>query len=86
MPPDPRVLLADVDRAGAEIERFMEGIGTDAFASSRRARAELLVKDVPRQIEPLDDVLQHAWRDGRLASVKWLSAGTLTSVLIGPHQ
>lgn len=37
MPPDPRVLLADVDRAGTEIERFTEGIDADAFASSRPA-------------------------------------------------
>ena len=39
MPPDRRVLLADVDRAGAEIERFTEGIDGGAYASSRRARA-----------------------------------------------
>ena len=32
MPPDPRVLLADVGRAGAEIERFAEGIDGDAYA------------------------------------------------------
>lgn len=32
MPPDPPALLADVDRAGAEIERFTERIDGEAYA------------------------------------------------------
>ena len=30
MRPDPRVLLADIDRAGADISRFTEGLTGDA--------------------------------------------------------
>ncbi len=39
MPPDPRVLLADVERAGAEIERFTEGIDGDAYAGDPLTQA-----------------------------------------------
>lgn len=30
---DPRVTLADIDRAGAGIERFTEGMNGDAYAA-----------------------------------------------------
>jgi len=32
MQSDPRVLLADIDRAGADIESFIEGMDTEAYA------------------------------------------------------
>ena len=32
MLPDPRVLLADVDRAAADIERFTAGMDGEAYA------------------------------------------------------
>ena len=33
---DPRVPLADIERAGAEIERFTEGMNGDAYAADTR--------------------------------------------------
>ena len=36
---DPRVPLADIDRAGAEIERFTEGMNGDAYAADAPRRA-----------------------------------------------
>ncbi len=51
MPPDPRVLLADVERAGAEIERFTEGDG-DAYA-----RDPLTQAAVERKFEIVGEAL-----------------------------
>ena len=52
MPPDARVLLADVDRAGAEIERFTEGIDGDAYA-----RDPLTQAAVERKFEIIGEAL-----------------------------
>jgi len=52
MPPDPRVLLADVDRAGAEIERFTEGMGGDEYA-----RDPLTQAAVERKFEIIGEAL-----------------------------
>ena len=34
MRPDPRVLLTDIDRAGADIEHFIEGMDVGAYADN----------------------------------------------------
>ncbi len=39
MRPDPRVLLADIDRAGADIERFAEGMDSGACAGAPLTQA-----------------------------------------------
>ena len=57
MPPDPRVLLADVDRAGAEIERFTEGIGGDAYAKDPLTQAA-----VERKFEIIGEALNRLGR------------------------
>ena len=52
MPPDPRVLLADVERAGAEIERFTEGIDGEAYAKDPLTQAA-----VERKFEIIGEAL-----------------------------
>ena len=39
MRPDPRVLLADIDQAGADIGRFTEGMDSGAYASDTLTQA-----------------------------------------------
>ena len=39
MRPDPRVLLADADRAGADIESFVEGMSRETFVGDGRTAA-----------------------------------------------
>ena len=34
MQSDPRVLLADIDQVGADIEFFIEGMDTEAYATN----------------------------------------------------
>ena len=52
MRPDPRVLLADIDRAGADIERFIEGMDGAAYASDARTQAA-----VERKFEIIGEAL-----------------------------
>ena len=52
MPPDPRVLLADIDQAGAEIQRFTEGMDGNAYASDTRTQAA-----VERKFEIIGEAL-----------------------------
>ena len=52
MRPDPRVLLADIDRAGADIERFTEGMNGVAYASDARTQAA-----VERKFEIIGEAL-----------------------------
>ena len=37
--PDPRVLLTDIDRAGADIEHFIEGMDVGAYADNALTQA-----------------------------------------------
>ena len=39
MRPDPRVLLADADRAGADIERFVAGMSRGTYIEDERTQA-----------------------------------------------
>ena len=39
MRPDPRVLLTDIDRAGADIEHFIEGMDVGAYADNALTQA-----------------------------------------------
>ena len=39
MHPDPRVLLADVDPAGADIERFIDGMDRESYVGDARTQA-----------------------------------------------
>ena len=52
MPPDPRVLLADIDRASEEIERFTEGMNGAAYAGDALTQAA-----VERKFEIIGEAL-----------------------------
>lgn len=52
MRPDPRVLLADIDRAGADIARFTQGMDSDAYASDTLTQAA-----VERKFEIIGEAL-----------------------------
>ena len=52
MRPDPRVLLADIDRAGADIQRFTEGMDGTAYAGDPRTQAA-----VERKFEIIGEAL-----------------------------
>ena len=52
MLPDPRVLLADIDQAGADIERFIEGMDSGAYASDALTQAA-----VERKFEIIGEAL-----------------------------
>ena len=41
---DPRILLADIDRAGADVERFTEGIDSNIYAEDAMAQAAVIPK------------------------------------------
>ena len=52
MRPDPRVLLADIDRAGADIVRFTGGMDGDAYAGDALMQAA-----VERKFEIIGEAL-----------------------------
>ena len=52
MRPDPRFLLADIDRAGADIERFTQGMDGVAYAGDARTQAA-----VERKFEIIGEAL-----------------------------
>ena len=52
MRPDPRVLLADADRAGADIESFIEGMSRETFVGDVRTQAA-----VERKFEIIGEAL-----------------------------
>ena len=52
MRPDPRVLLADVERAGSDIERFIAGMERDTYVGDARTRAA-----VERKFEIIGEAL-----------------------------
>ena len=52
MRPDPRVLLADVDRAASEITRFTEGMDREAYVGDARTQAA-----VERKFEIIGEAL-----------------------------
>ena len=54
MHPDPRVLLADVDQAGADIERFIDGMDRETYVGDARTQAA-----VERTFEIIGEAL---WR------------------------
>lgn len=49
---DPRVLLADIDRAGADIERFTRDLNCDAYAEDALVQAA-----VERKFEVIGEAL-----------------------------
>ena len=52
MPPDPRVLLSDIDRAGADIESFTKDMDAGAYAGDALAQAA-----VERKFEIIGEAL-----------------------------
>jgi len=52
MRPDPRVLLADVDRAGADVERFIDGMDRETYVGDARTQAA-----VERKFEIIGEAL-----------------------------
>ncbi len=54
---DPRVLLADVDRAAADIARFIEGMDSGAYISDSRTQAA-----VERKFEIIGEALNRLRR------------------------
>lgn len=52
MRPDPRVLLADADRAGADIRRFIEGMSRETYVGDARTQAA-----VERKFEIIGEAL-----------------------------
>ena len=52
MRPDPRVLLADADRAGADIQRFIEGMDRETYVGDARTQAA-----VERKFEIIGEAL-----------------------------
>ena len=52
MRPDPRVLLADADRAGADIQRFIEGMDRGMYVGDVRTQAA-----VERKFEIIGEAL-----------------------------
>ncbi|MCY4610810.1 MAG: DUF86 domain-containing protein [Gammaproteobacteria bacterium] len=55
---DPRVLLADIDRAGADIERFTRDIDSDAYAENAMVQAA-----VERKFEVVGEALNRLHQD-----------------------
>lgn len=49
---DPRVLLADIDRAGADIEHFTKGLSRDTYAEDAMVQAA-----VERKFEIIGEAL-----------------------------
>ena len=52
MHPDPRILLADVDRAAADIARFTEGLNRETYVGDARTQAA-----VERKFEIIGEAL-----------------------------
>ena len=55
--PDPRVLLADVDQAGAAIERFTEGMDRETYVGDARTQAA-----VERKFEIIGEALNRLYQ------------------------
>ena len=60
MRPDPRVLLADADRAGADIDRFIEGMDRETYVGDARTQAA-----VERKFEIIGEALNRLLQDHR---------------------
>ena len=58
MRPDPRALLADADRAGADIERFIEGMSRETYIGDDRTQAA-----VERKFEIIGEALNRLNRE-----------------------
>ncbi len=58
MRPDPRILLADADRAAADIVRFTGGMNREAYVGDARTQAA-----VERKFEIIGEVLNRLHRD-----------------------
>lgn len=57
MRPDPRVLLADVDRGGVDIERFIDGMDGETYVGDARTQAA-----VERKCEIIGEALNRLHR------------------------
>ena len=57
MRPDPRVLLTDIDQAGADIEHFIKGMDVGAYAGSALTQAA-----VERKFEIIGEALNRLQR------------------------
>ena len=57
MRPDPRVLLADADRAGADIERFIEGMSRETYVGDSRTQAA-----VERKFEIIGEAMNRLYQ------------------------
>lgn len=57
MRPDPRVLLADVDRGGVDIERFIDGMDRETYVGDARSQAA-----VERKFEIIGEALNRLHR------------------------
>ena len=60
MRPDPRVLLADADRAGADIDRFIEGMDRETYVGDARTQAA-----VERKFEIIGEALNRLLQNHR---------------------
>ena len=58
MRPDPRILLADADRAAADIVRFTDGMNREAYVGDARTQAA-----VERKFEIIGEALNRLHRD-----------------------
>ena len=58
MRPDPRILLADADRAAADIVRFTGGMNREAYVGDARTQAA-----VERKFEIIGETLNRLHRD-----------------------
>ena len=58
MRPDPRILLADADRAAADIVRFTGGMNREAYVGDARMQAA-----VERKFEIIGEALNRLHRD-----------------------
>ena len=58
MRPDPRILLADADRAAADIVRFTGGMNREAYVGDARTQAA-----VERKFEIIGEALNRLYRD-----------------------
>ena len=55
---DPRVLLTDIDQAGADIEYFTEGMNSDSYAADARTQGA-----VERKFEIIGEALYRLHKD-----------------------
>ena len=86
MPPDPRVLLADVDRASADIERFTEGMDSRAYAGDTLTQAaverkfEIIGKALNRRRKSYPEIAERIPRHRQIIDVRNLSIHGISSV------